>query len=484
VSSSEPEKRRLHVAAALVSGLKALPQLVPVLVVAVLSGRGEESGLLLAVVAVGLLPFSLALGVLGWWRFQYWVENGELRVEQGILVRRRVFLPRERVQAIDVSAGVIQRVFGLVRVQVKSAAAGSQAELAAVTRAEAERLRAELGHASHAPGPETQSRRHAMTPGQLLLAASTSGQIGVILSGVAWLYAQVDDIVQQRVVTYLENSDLGQTASGTDPLFMAGLLIAGFAVAWVLSVIGAVVRYGGFSVERQGNELVVRRGLLERKEVVIAVGRVQAVRIVESLARQPLGYAALYVESAGHAEERGKSTFLHPCLPRSSWMPLLRDLLPEFAVEPTLERPPRRALPRFLLRPVVTTAIVATVIAVFVPWGWVAFALPVVEVLTGLLAYRDTGLGTTSLVAVLRTRGFSRSTAIVPRRAVQFVQTSRSFLQRRRRVANVEVGAASGASGRRFHANEVDERTAAQFLTWCSPRTPGKCHAEVPLQHT
>jgi uncharacterized membrane protein YdbT with pleckstrin-like domain len=133
---------------------------------------------------------------------------------------------------------------------------------------------------------------------------------------------------------------------------------------------------------------------------------------------------------------------------------------------------------------VVTTAIVATVIAVFVPYGWVAFALPVVEVLTGLLAYRDTGLGTTSLVAVLRTRGFSRSTAIVPRRAVQFVQTSRNFLQRRRRVANVEVGAAAGASGRRFHANEVDEQTAAQFLAWCSPRSAGEVHAEVPIQHT
>jgi putative membrane protein len=471
------------VAAALVSGFRALPQLVPVVVVAALSGRGEESGLLIAVVAVGLLPFSLALGVVGWWRFQYWVENGELRVEQGILVRRRVFLPRERVQAIDVSAGVIQRVFGLVRVQVKSAAAGSQAELAAVTRAEAERLRSELGHPSHARGPTTRPRRHAMTPGQVLLAASTSGQIGVILSGVAWLYTQVDDLVGRRVLEYLEQYDLGQTASGTDPLFVAGLVAAGLTIAWVLSIVGAVIRYGGFSVERQGNELVVRRGLLERKEVVIPVGRVQAVRIVESLARQPLGYAALYVESAGHAEERGKSTFLHPCLHRSSWMPLLRDVLPEFAVEPTMARPPRRALLRFLARPVLTTAIVATVVAVLVPYGWAAFALPVVEVLTGLLAYRDTGLGTASFVAVLRTRGFSRSTAIVPRRAVQFVQTSRNFFQRRRRVANVEVGAAAGASGRRFQAREMDEQTAAQFLAWCSPRS-GEGHAEVPTQQT
>ncbi len=484
MSNSEPEKRRLHVAAALVSGLKALPQLIPVLLVALLSGRGEESGLLFVIVAVALLPFSLTLGVLGWWRFRYWVEDGELRVEQGILVRRRVFLPRERVQAIDVSAGVVQRVFGLVRVQVKSAAAGSQAELAAVTRSEAEWLRAALGHPSQTPGPTGQPRRHVMTAGQVLLAASTSGQVGVILSGVAWLYSQVDELVHQRVVEYLENHDLGSTAGGTDPVLIAGLIVAGLAVAWVLSILGAVVRYGGFSVERQGNEIVVRRGLLERREVAIPLGRVQAVRIVESLARQPLGYAALYVESAGHAEERGKSTYLHPCLHRSSWMPLLQDVLPEFAVEPLLERPPRRALTRFLLRPVLTTATVATVAAVLVPYGWVAFLLPVLEFLTGLLAYRDTGLGTAKHVAVMRTRGFSRSTAIIPRRAIQFVQTSRSFLQRRRRVANVEVGAAAGASGRRFHVNEVDEQTAERFVAWCSPRSGDERHVGAPVQHT
>ena len=94
-------------------------------------------------------------------------QDGELRVEQGLLVRRRVYLPRERVQAFDVTAGVIQRIFGLVRVEVKSAAAGSQVELSAVSRDEAERLRVELGQ-SHDRGlvaeAPSKSVRYVMTP--------------------------------------------------------------------------------------------------------------------------------------------------------------------------------------------------------------------------------------------------------------------------------------------------------------------------------
>ncbi len=469
MNSSEPVKRRLHWVASVVSALRSLPQLLPLLVLAFLSGRGQEGGLWMLGMALTLFPVSLILGILGWWRFQYWVVDGELRVEQGLLVRRRVFLHRERVQAIDVSAGVIQRIFGLVRVQVKSAAAGAQAEFAAMTRAEAERLRAELGHSSERTQPESIAPvRYVMTPGQLLFSASTSGQIGVILSGVAWLYAQVDDIVQERAIEYLEHAQIEGEISSTDPFFLTLLVLAGLVVAWLLSIVGSVIRYGGFSVERKGDEIIVRRGLLERREVAISVSRVQAVRIVESLSRQPFGYGALYVESAGHAEERGKSTYLHPCLPRASWMPMLRALLPEFAVEPPLERPPMRAIPRFLVRPILTSSVIAGVATWLVPYGWVAFALPIVRILLGLLDYRDMGLGTTDRVAVLRSRGLSRSTAVVPLRAIQFASTSRSWLQRRRRVASLQIGAAAGASGRRFEVREVDEGAAERFLAWCS----------------
>jgi len=479
VNSSEPVKRHLHWVASVVSGLRSLPQLVPFLVIVFLSRGANENAIWTLAMSLLVLPISLAFGIARWWRYRYWVEDGELRVEQGLLVRRRVYLPRERVQAFDVTAGVIQRIFGLVRVEVKSAAAGSQVELSAVSRDEAERLRVELGQ-SHERGrvPEAPSKsvRYVMTPGQLLLAASTSGQIGVILSGVAWLFSQVEDVVRERLIAYLEQAEVAGDVSRTNPILIASLILAGLLLAWLLSIVGAVVRYGGFSVERKGEDLIVRRGLLERREVAIPVNRVQAIRIVESLARQPLGYGALFVESAGHAEERGKSTYLHPCLPRSAWVPMMQELLPEFAVEPPMQRPPRRAIVRFVVRPILIFGSLATLAVLFVPYGWIAFALPLAFVLLGLLAYRDTGFGTTDQVAVLRSRGTSRHTALVPRRCIQFVSTSRSWFQRRRRVANVVIGAASGASGRRFEAREIDEDHAAGFFDWCSasPSAPDR----------
>ena len=123
---------------------------------------------------------------------------------------------------------------------------------------------------------------------------------------MAWLYAQVDEIIRQRLVEYLETAELSGNISGTNPLLITVLIIAGLLFAWLLSIAGAVIRYGGFSVERKDDDLIVRRGLLERREIAIPLDRIQAIRIVESLPRQLLGYGALYVESGRARRRAGK----------------------------------------------------------------------------------------------------------------------------------------------------------------------------------
>src|SRR5690606_23775719 len=156
--------------------------------------------------------------------------------------------------------------------------------------------------------------------------------------------------------------------------FIAALVVLGFLLAFVASVIAEVARFGGFSVTRSGDQLVIRRGLFERREISVSLERIQAIRIVEGLLRQPLGYASLIVETAGHAEERGQSTQLHPFLHRSQWLSLLGALTPEHAVAPELERPPRRALRRFATRPTLLALAVALPLTLALPFGWLSLA--------------------------------------------------------------------------------------------------------------
>jgi putative membrane protein len=93
-----------------------------------------------------LILISTVFSWLSWFKFRYRLEAGELYVERGVFVKKKRYIQKKRVQAIHISAGLWQRLFGLVKVSIDTAGGGmeAEAEFVAVTRAEAVRIRAEL----------------------------------------------------------------------------------------------------------------------------------------------------------------------------------------------------------------------------------------------------------------------------------------------------------------------------------------------------
>jgi uncharacterized protein len=80
----------------------------------------------------------------------YLERQDDLVVRHGLLFRQVTVVPYGRMQFIDVSAGPIDRLFGLATVQLHTAAAASDARIPGLEQAEADRLRdrlASLGEA-------------------------------------------------------------------------------------------------------------------------------------------------------------------------------------------------------------------------------------------------------------------------------------------------------------------------------------------------
>jgi membrane protein YdbS with pleckstrin-like domain len=90
-------------------------------------------------------------------RFSSWgyLERADdLLVRRGVLVSRLSVVPYGRMQFVDVTAGPLERSFGLATVRLHTAAAASDARIPGLERAEAARVRdqlAELGE-SHLAG--------------------------------------------------------------------------------------------------------------------------------------------------------------------------------------------------------------------------------------------------------------------------------------------------------------------------------------------
>ena len=115
-----------------------------VVAVAVLWVVHVWAGLLAGLVAVGLLGWSwLVVGrtVRSW---GYAERADDLLVTRGVLRRQLVVVPYGRMQFVDVTAGPLDRRFGLATVQLHTAAAATDATIPGLVPAEAARLRDRL----------------------------------------------------------------------------------------------------------------------------------------------------------------------------------------------------------------------------------------------------------------------------------------------------------------------------------------------------
>ena len=418
-ASAEPELRRLHPAATLIDAAGFLrAAFLPVVIV--LFGQG-------LVVGVAVTAFLVAVGALvafvGWRTEVYFVADGSLHHRTGLLRRREQIVPATRISALDTQRGVIQRVFGIVGVQVQTAGGGAKAELElqALTFADAEQLRLDLGHRSTAarpgappaaqpgarlaaePGTRPTTETGAptapepadagaapsfyspdlvaeeapvvfkLTPRELLVAALTSPSIAVVGAAAAGMASFAQDAVPQSV-----RDEVFDRAAHLSVMTALSFVVALVVAAAVVSIVGTALLYGGFTVTRGDDRLRVRRGILTERVGTVPLDRVHGVRVIESPLRQLLGYASIEVEVAAYAGQDEVARTLIPLVRRAELAATLEQVLPHYTWDETpLAGVPARAQRRYLTVPLLAAILPAAAIAIApIGYGRAAALLP------------------------------------------------------------------------------------------------------------
>src|SRR5699024_12406395 len=87
-------------------------------------------------------------------------------------------------------------------------------------------------------------------------------------------------------------------------LFRSGVALILFIVSWILGIVRTIIKYGNFTITKDDGELLITRGLLEKRQLTIPLRRIQAIGMKESMIRQPLGYITVFAEVAGSTSEQ------------------------------------------------------------------------------------------------------------------------------------------------------------------------------------
>jgi membrane protein YdbS with pleckstrin-like domain len=129
--------RRLN--AAIVAGLAAI-----VALVALTLTVGGQYGVLAVVVIVLLFGWAWVLIGRNQRSWKYAEREDELLVSHGVMFRELVVVPYGRMQFVDVTAGPLERAYGMATVELHTATPATDAKIPGLHPDEASRLRDRL----------------------------------------------------------------------------------------------------------------------------------------------------------------------------------------------------------------------------------------------------------------------------------------------------------------------------------------------------
>ncbi|QRV15223.1 PH domain-containing protein [Haloterrigena salifodinae] len=472
-----------------------------------------------------LAPLGFVVGVgyglAYYYRFTYALTADTFDVTSGVFSRRAREIPYRRVQNVDVSQGIVQRLLGLAVVSIETAGGGStEATLQFVSNDEADRVRSEIrrrtaalddasdaaeGSAATDSVSETADkdvaepqRDNGATRGDRSTTPLFELEVGELLVYAATAFRWGAAVFPILLVSLLLDADSGagfvpdfvfetaRTVGGPEsidgaPVHALLVLAAVAALQWfvatyVASALYTIVNYYGFRLGRQGNDLLYERGLLQRYSGSIPTDKIQSVTITDNPLQRLVGYAGLWVETAGYGpESTGGNQSAVPMAAESRIYRFATALTgvdrPDFRGASPLAR--RRYLVRYSLLAVGVVALAFGASRVTGLERWYLAAVVVAAApLAAHLKYVNIGYHVGDDHIVIRRGFWRRRTTVIPYYRVQTLSTRRSIFQRRLGLASLVVDTASSQT---FTWSEptiedIDLETARTLHETCGER--------------
>ncbi|SOC18521.1 putative membrane protein [Ureibacillus xyleni] len=486
---------KLHPVSTIINFVKGLKDLIiPFLIIFVANGfnvsfNPKEEGFWAELIPLVIMSiFTLAYlfnGVLKWWTFVYWFEEDELRVEYGFLIKKKRYIPFHRIQSFNYKEGIFHRIFGLVQVMVETAGSTDgkpEVILTAITKEAAKQIEQvtrnvkqnNMDSLTDVEGNvailedensiiQPQRTILKMNMKDLIILASTSNSIGVVLAGVAAVLSQFSEFIPYEWI-FEEVSSFIKFGF----VFVTLIIFAGLLVAWLISVMITFINYYNYTVIEEDERITITRGLLEKKKITIPLNRIQAIKIVENPLKQLFGYSSVVVESAsaGYGEKDKKMT-LFPLISKKKVYQPLQELLPAFEWEQSLTRPPKKAKPFFYRLDFFWIVPLIGLCSYFwFPFGLLSILIIIPVIFLGLWQYKTTGFAIKGNQLTIVYRIISKVTFVVEKKRIQAIQSKQSYFQRRKNISSVQAIVMSGMTGATAKASNLNEHDAEQVLRW------------------
>ncbi|AXH97268.1 PH domain-containing protein [Ornithinimicrobium avium] len=455
--------------------------------------------------------FAVAFGVASWFVTRYRFTDEQVQLRTGLLNRRVLTAPLDRVRSVDVESSVVHRVLGLAKVKIGTGVDDKRIELDGVSNEQAGELRtfllarsrttagthAQVPDGSPAdlqtrPAPDEEDRRTAYPVGGaedtelaridwgwLRYAPFSLSSLVVVAGAVGALFQFGDELP-------VDELDVAQDAwrwvVAQAVLILVSAVVVAVVLGWVVvSTASYVLTWWNLRVVREGRgNLRITRGLLTTHSQTVERAKVRGARMGEPFLLRLVRGAELTALATGVGS--GGTTKVLPPAPRDVVTAVGHDLLEEQGpLTMTLVGHGPRARRRIHVRHQWGTLILVAVLAVLTyrvdaSWldrlpGWGPPALLVglgaLSAVVAESAWRNLGHGLTQRHLVVQTGALVRTREALETAGVIGWVVQQSFFQRRQDLCDLVATTAAG--GEQVTAPNIPVPLAVELARRATP---------------
>lgn len=433
--------------------------------------KNNDFGTYLIVFISAISLISMVYSIINHYKSYYYVVNGELVVISGIVGKKKLSIPLERIQTINFEQNLIHRLFNVKRLKIDTAGSGEkELELAAIDNYKAESLRQLLLSnpcvtGSLVPESENTSLILRLSFPDLLRAGLVENHLksgGLIFVFLWWIYANLQE-VGINAEDYIEEVN---KPSFSIELFLFGVSVF-LAIALAISLIKTVFKYFNLTFKRSGSGFSINMGLLNTQTISALDHKIQTVSWSDNLLKKLLGIYDLKFKQASSKTVESKESILLPACSKEQIKEVCGYVFPGWSEELfTFERADISYLYRSLAISVLTGVIAGLAVILFS--GYISLigvlALIIFLLAMSFLTYKKLAWAISPEWLFLKGGAFGDKNVISALYKTQSIKISQNPFQRRKSLVNLTIYNASGSETFPFINKEKALKTANYIL--------------------
>ena len=264
-----------------------------------------------------ILVFTLIRSVLSYLNYRFKIENNHFILKHGILRKKQVSIPFDRIQNINFNQNFIHQLINIVQVEVETAGAKSvEISIKALSREKAIAIKNTVFSKKNiAVNQENEIEHEANKP---LLKISLQGLLkesitenhfksfALLIATIFGLYSQNEKFFNDLELAKTAEKNIQEVSNTTSGLIIIISLI--LIISVIISFTRIILKHFNLTVYYKNEILEIVQGLLTKKHQVLKKNKVQSIIISTNPLKKLLNISSVYFKQIANSKKANKKS--------------------------------------------------------------------------------------------------------------------------------------------------------------------------------